>query len=250
MSDRFFDGFAWAVPSAFTDAVSDCMFLEGDTLYDTKEAYSGDWGKALPHIRHYIQVRSTAANPNQSEDGIRAVFVKNWSSEVTVQLTSFDEGEEKQFVQTTQGRLYSLLWHGDISVLSTDSPKPKPPVSLREVAKRLEEVVPFARKIAEDRPVFVMARDLCNNISTNKHLKVASTLHRKFKAENHTHIPKVTGLADWERISPTIDIVFFVMEKGKHDEIHDSLKEQLYAPAKDAKTDMFRLNAHGLLIAD
>ena len=172
MSESFFDGFAWAVPTAFSEAVLTCMFLEGDTLYDTKKAYSKVWGKALPHIRHHIQVRSTAANPNQSEEGAKAVFVKNWASEVTVQLTSFDEGEEKKFVQTTQGRPYSLLWHGDISVLSTDSPKPKTPVTLREVAKRLEEVVPFARRIAGDRPVFVMARDLCNNISTNKHFSV------------------------------------------------------------------------------
>lgn len=250
MSESFFDGFAWAVPTAFSEAVSTCMFLEGDTLYDTKKAYSEEWGKALSHIRHYLQVLSTAANPNQSEDGVKAVFVKNWASEVTVQLTSFDEGEEKKFVQTTQGRLYSLLWHGDISVLSTDTPKPKTPVTLREVAKRLEEVVPFARKIAGDRPVFIMARDLCNNISTNKHFSVESTLHRNFKAKNHTHIPKVTGLADWQRISPTIVIVFFIMEQGNHDEIHDALKKLIYTPAKDAKTDMFRLTAHGLLIAD
>ncbi len=64
MSERFFDGFAWAVPAAFSEAVSACMFLEGDTLYDTKKAYSGEWEKALPYIRHYIQVHSTAANPN------------------------------------------------------------------------------------------------------------------------------------------------------------------------------------------
>ena len=250
MKVKFFDGFSWAVPLAFSEAVSTCMFVEGDALYDTKKAYTVGWEKAPLHIRHYVTVRSTAASPKQPEEGSRSVFAKNWTSGVTLELHSSDEGWTKQFVETTQGRLYSLLWHGDVGVLSDDSPNPPLPATLRELSKRLDEAAPFAKEIAGDKPVFVMARDLCNSISTNKHLKVAATLHKHFQADNHAHSPKEVGLEGWQDISPTIDMVFFVMGKGEHDEIHDALKDQLYTPAPDAKTDNFRLSAHGLLIAD
>lgn len=43
---EFFSGFKWAVPGAFSDAVALCRFEEGDTLYDTKNAYNDDWEKA------------------------------------------------------------------------------------------------------------------------------------------------------------------------------------------------------------
>jgi hypothetical protein len=79
-------------------------------------------------------------------------------------------------------------------------------------------------------------------------MKVSAALHRRFNAELRSLTPKGAELYKWEQISPTIDIACYVMESGTHDEIHETLKEQLYTPAKDAKKDMFRLGTHGLLI--
>ena len=32
-----YDGFSWAVPKAFKDAIASCASEEGDTLYSTKD---------------------------------------------------------------------------------------------------------------------------------------------------------------------------------------------------------------------
>jgi len=39
----YFDGFSWALPNAFADALALCRFEQGDMLYDTRRAYEGEW---------------------------------------------------------------------------------------------------------------------------------------------------------------------------------------------------------------
>jgi len=248
MTTEFFEGFAWAVPEAFSEAVAACQFEEGDMLYDTQKAYEDDWGTAVKHIHHLIQVREPARGSSTTSKESRSVFKKNWTSEVYFELRSPPGNSVSKYIRTTQGRLYSALWHGDLSIVNKDAPEPKIPLQLRDVTKSLKQTISFAKELAGSNPVFVMARDLSNSISTIKHMKVKSSLHSHFSAENHAFMPKKTGLKNWERISPTIDVVFYVMNPAEHDDIHETLKSQLYVPAKDAKKDMFRLSAHGMLI--
>ena len=114
----------------------------------------------------------------------------------------------------------------------------------------LEQAIPTEGSLSNTKPTFIMARDVANSISRLKHMKVSATLHSRFKSEPNILMPREAGLREWDRIAPTIDIVFYVMESGSSSEIHDALKAQLYVPAENAKKDMFRLGTHGLLITE
>lgn len=247
MSEEFFDRFSWAVPKAFSDAVRDCRFEEGDILYDSKKAYDGDWEKAEKHITHSIQVHSPARGSTTKSSG--SIFKRNWNTAVVFQLNSAQSEKTSRHIETTQGKLYTVLWRGDISVFDDDS-SPELPLRLKEISKLLEQAIPTAKQLSDTKPIFVMARDSAKNVSRLKDMKVASTLHARFKAEPKVLTPEKAGLHGWERMAPTVDIAFYVMESGSYDEIHAALKDQLHEPAKNAKKDMFRLNTHGLLMAD
>ena len=114
----------------------------------------------------------------------------------------------------------------------------------------LEQAIPTAEGVSNEKPTVIMARDVANNISKLKHMNVSATLHTRFKAEPKVLMPREAGLLEWNRMVPTIDIVFYVMESGSSSEIREALKAQLYVPAKNAKRDMFRLSTHGLLKAE
>jgi hypothetical protein len=177
------------------------------------------------------------------------VFGRNWDTEVTFELRASGHKDSTRFIETTQGRLFTALWHGDISVFDSDS-NPGMPLQLMQVLTRLEEAVPAAKEMAGKRPTFIMAMDAANRISRMKHLKVSSALRSHFKAERELMTPMDVGLSAWESIAPTIDIAFYVMGQGTNDEIHDVLKNQLYVPSKRSKSDNFSLARHGLLLAD
>ena len=113
----------------------------------------------------------------------------------------------------------------------------------------LEPDIPGIYSTYSGETAFVMVRDTASSNSMLKYMKVSAALRSHFKAKIEVDTPRELGMDLWKEIAPTIDIVHYRMETGSHSEIHDALKEQLYFPAKDAKKDMFRLSAHGLLIA-
>jgi len=246
MNGEFFGGFTWAVPIAFSDAVTACRFEEGDILYDSQKAYSGEWGKAVKHIRHSLQVHSPSRGGTAAANVSGSVFGKNWDAEVTFNLRDVAGDEPVRLIQITQGKLFTALWRGDLSVFDSDL-NPELPLRLKEVSKMLKQVIPVADSLSDGKPTFIMARDGANSLSKLKHMKVSAILRSHFKAKPNALTPQEAGLYAWERIAPTIDIVFYVTESGSHSKIHDALKAQLYVPAENAKKDMFRLSAHGLL---
>jgi len=229
--------------------VTACRFEEGDILYDSQKAYSGEWGEAVEHIRHSLQVRSPSRGTTAASNASGSVFGKNWDTEVTFELQDFASDEPAQFVETTQGKLFTALWRGDLSVFKGDL-NPKLPLRLKEVSKMLEQAIPAADSLSDGNPTFIMARDVANSSSKLKHMKVSATLRSHFKAKPKVLMPRDAGLQEWDGIAPTIDVVFYVMESGSNSEIHDALKAQLYVPAENAKKDMFRLTRHGLLVSD
>jgi hypothetical protein len=248
MSEDFFDGFTWAVPKTFSDAVTACRFEEGDILYDSRKAYDGEWGEAAKYIKHSLQVRSPTRGTTAASNASGSVFGKNWDAEVVFELQDDAGDEPTRLIETTQGKLFTALWHGDLSVFEADL-IPELPLRLKEVSRMLEQAILAAESLSNEKPTFIMARDVANSISKLKHMRVLATLRSHFKAKPKVLLPREAGLQGWERIAPMIDVVFYVMESGSSSQIHDVLKAQLYVPAKDAKKDMFRLSAHGLLIA-
>lgn len=59
--------------------------------------------------------------------------------------------------------------------------------------------------------------------------------------------PKSAGLKDWSNIASTIEIAFFQTHDVSVDELHDLVKEAVYVAAQNAKKEMFRIAAHGII---
>jgi len=242
---EFFSRFKWAVPKAFSDAVYLCRFEEGDILYDTEKAYEDDWETGSKFIGHFLQVRyPTKAKGGTTENGC-GVFNSNWNSEVRIDFYKKLKKVGVDQIHTTQGRLYSALWTGNLAVLEKDSAKPPIPLSVQDVNRSLEQTSEKAKKFSVGFPVFVMVRDLSNPVSREKYFKVLSKLTMHLENKSRILTPKDAGLIDYEIIAPTIEIAFFPMKGINVEELHELVKLAVYVPAKTAKKEMFRLAAHG-----
>jgi len=245
---EFFSGFTWAVPRAFSDAVALCRFEEGDILYDTKKAYNDDWEKASQFIEHSLQVKYPARVSGGATEKGGGVFGSNWGSEVRIDLYNNLEKVGVGQIQTTQGRLYTALWKGDITVLEKESEEPVIPLSVQDVTKTLDQATEKARELSAGYPVFVMARDLSNPVSREKFSKILTALKKHLHNQPIILVPKKAGLIKFENIAPAVDIAFFPMNGTNAEELHELVKSAVYVPAKNAKKEMFRISAHGIIV--
>jgi hypothetical protein len=150
-------------------------------------------------------------------------------------------------IETTQGRLYTALWKGDITILKQDTEEPQIPVTLQQVTRNLIETSDTAKDLSAKCPVFVMARDLSNPISRDKFSKIRSKLKQYLAGEPQLMRPKLAGLNSWANIIPTIEIAFFIANGVSAEQLHNLVKDAVYVPAKNAKKDMFRISVHGAL---
>ncbi len=142
---EFFSGFKWAVPKAFSDAVALCRFEEGDILYDTEKAYIDNWEKACKFIEHSLQVRYPARVGGGASEKGGGVFSGNWGSEVRIDLYKNQDKVGVGQITTTQGRLYTALWKGDISILKKESEEPPIPLTVQDVTKTLDQATQKAK---------------------------------------------------------------------------------------------------------
>lgn len=243
----YLPGFKWAVSEAFSDAVYQCRFEEGDILYDNKEIYTYNWEKGSKFIEYYFQVQypaRTGGGPSEAGEG---VFKNNWSSEVRIDLYKHLEKVSAGQIHTTQGRLYTILWKGNVSILNEPN-EPPIPLLVRDVTKKIKQAIPKAKELSIGFPVFIMARDMSNPVSRDKYLSILSKL--KIYLYNLPNIltPEKAGFVQFENIAPTIEIAFFPMKEVSAEELHDLVKSAVYIPSKEAKKEMFRIKAHGLIV--
>lgn len=244
---EFFSGFSWAVPTAFSDAVALCRFEQGDTLYDTRKAYEESWAEAKKHIHHWLQVRYPSHAKTVAGESPGGVFENNWSSEVRVDLyKDFKKVGDGQ-IQTTQGRLYTALWTGNVGVLQMEYQEPRVPLNVQKVNRKLQETENRAGEFSQGNQIFVMARDLSNKISKAKYSKVFSKLRNHLSGDPQVLTPKLAGLNDWNVIAPTIEIAFFPIIGLNQEGVEALVKEAVYVPTKNAKNEMFKIAAHGAI---
>ena len=247
----YFDGFSWALPTAFADALALCRFEQGDMLYDTKRAYEGEWASALRYIRHRVEVtfplRGGSVKSSESED---SAFEDNWNSKVVVRLIDHRASSERE-VTTTQGNLYSLLWKGEIAVL--DGKGLLPPLGARHLLTKLTLVLDSLRsgnafKIIRGT-VFLLPFDHTSKLLRSK-LRTVATALKALDAKCGVVAVKDLELQGADAFAPTTCVVWFAMSsEHKPEAITHLLKRHLHKPSKDKKTDRenFNLKTHGLL---
>lgn len=242
---EFFSGFSWAVPTAFGDAVALCRFEQGDTLYDTRKAYEENWSEASKHIHQWLQVRYPAHAKTVAGESAGGIFEKNWNSEVRVDLYRNSKILSEGQIQTTQGRLYTALWTGNVDVLQLESEEPKVPLNVQDVNRKLKDTRIKASELSKGFPVFVMARDLSNKNSKAKYSKISFKLKSHILSNPEILNPKLAGIRDWNTVSPTVEIAFFPLINVNQEEVEVLIKDAVYVPSKDAKKEMFKIAAHG-----
>jgi hypothetical protein len=248
---KFFQGFTWAVPTSFSDALASCQFEEGDTLYDNRLAYER-WGTALKNINYSIQVtypkrkqKITTTKQNAS------IFQKGWNSDVEFELTDFKKGGGKKHITTTQGRLYTLLWRGKLNVLERMTPTPNV-ILLSEAKKQLKQIVSNIDYVPI--PSFFIIYDSTNPLLRKKRLMIDEALNKHFSNYSESGEIRLESieLTESKLFLPTLSIVKFTPEGVDVNNMYDALKEVLYKPSKIKKTDSdsFQIKAHGLLIPE
>jgi len=242
---EFFTEFSWAVPNIFSGAIAKCKFEEGDIIYDSQFAYQ-EWGQAIESIKYCIKVKSPRRTLRITKGKSASAASANWYSEVVIDFKKFIGDTPSQIIKTTQGRLYSLLWKGDLEIFSEDKPGPPPPLFLKDVRKMLAETVSECERIAGNRPYFIMAYDPTNDVSLQHHLKILSALEKDFGCKLSQLTSKDSGFKEWEKISPVICTNLYVLDNGGYDDVLRTLKKVLYK----GKKDKFRILTYGILGPD
>lgn len=245
MSRQYFDAFAWAVPDAFSDAVNYCHFEEGDILYSHPAVYEEPWATAKKEHFSALQV-TFPPRSGVTKSGAGAVFDKNWSSEVRVDL--YYGSELSKTITTNQGNLYTALWRNDLCILESAACPPIP-LRLNHVLSRLKEPTNNFLNMTNGKTTFVLPRDTANPVSKAKFQKIHSVLIPHLQSTGPTIMsPEEAGLDKSAQIAPTIEVVLFIVDRLTKDELFDLVKSAVYKPSPKAKKSNFRLASHGLII--
>jgi hypothetical protein len=255
MQLNYFSGFAWALPQAFLVPLSECRFEEGDVIYDSYRAYEEPWEDSIHYINYSIQIqhpmRGTVSKIDSDKD---SVFTDNWYQDVEFELTDYKSNTKKN-VKSTQGRLYSLFWKGDLSVIDEANPSPSIPSLPRAAMNHLQKTVPFfkskilASKLMNVDHLFIMPYDPTNDLLKLKQIKVNDALSRQFTLKNLCLTPQEAGLKYVNDFLPTFLIYCVAITSQEKTKIRDVLKDALYVPSSNKKTskERFRLETHGYL---
>ena len=241
-------GFAWAVIRAFRGPLGACRFEEGDLLFSSPGAY------ASTCIEGAIQVVSSdRAVSSRLDENEESAFYDNWLHGLVVRVTEYPSGSTRT-VPTTQGRLYTAIWHGDLSILPATQAEPPLPLLAKDLKPHLATaanalLVRGSAGRTEEPCAFAMPFDETSDLLGAKYRKVEAGLSREFKSHVQLVSPSELGLPQAAMFVPTSRVAGFVMGAPRA-AVEATLKELLYEPSKDRKadTDRFRLETHGCLL--
>jgi hypothetical protein len=274
--DPWLSGFEWALPAAFSGPVSTCRFEQGDVLHSTRAGYD-DWAGGAPGA--WLQVLDPPRSARAAGAGADASrFATHWESPVQLDLAQGD-GSPPRRLDTTQGRLFTCLWHGDLAVLEA-SGRLDPPLLLADLQRALEASLPALRRVlggaAKKRGgkdasalLFVIALDRASDASLAKADSIATALAARFEIRSCDATPAEADIPDAERHHPALAVRGIRIEQADPDTVTEVLKAVLYSPgakprasesdegeeaapvsdgAKETgRTDRFSLARHGLL---
>jgi len=241
---EYFEGFDWPVPSAFASAVSACRFEQGDVLYSDARAYRA-WRGSAPKIEHQIQVldppKTTRALAGEGE-GKR--FFANWGSPVEIEWTARRDPAPR-ILKTTQGRLFTCLWRGDVERLEENSEAPTPPALQRDLHKALaESEAAFRREFKKlaspgaPHCLYIAALDRASESSCLKARNIRVALEEAFEVSHLTLSPAAADVACEADFHPALSLQGVRVATADAAAIEARLKSLLYAPSA----------RHGLLL--
>lgn len=255
MTMDFIAGFAWPVPLAFASAVAACRFEQGDVLYSDASAYeawSADWLKAErgPDCSIQVLAPSRSARATTAEDSGKR-FHSNWESPVEIELTG-GVGEAAEARTTTQGRLFSCLWHGALGLLDEDAKAPEPPALQRDLHGRLREALPALRRRlladggAAGRSLYVWVVDQASESSRAKAHAIEAVLAERFGVTRCDLSPAEAELEGAAVFHPALGLRALLVSEADPQPVEAALKALLYTPS-EGKADRFALSRHGVL---
>jgi len=249
---QYLDGFKWAVPNAFMDALGACQFSRGDTLYSSSIAYQ-EWNDEFykkAKGMHSLKVLSPEVKPVSTSGNL---FQLNWDEKAEVETYTIGEADSPKRQSTTQGRIYCLIWRGDLSILNINTPPPEKLQMAGDILKSLDSCKStirqhVLREVPRAMSYFAFPHDLCSELLNNKYKKLVSGLHSTLDATILSLTPDEISLPDSFRVAPTVTLKVFAFGTESEQAICANLKAVLYREAanKESSADKFRLTAHGL----
>jgi len=261
---HFYEGFAWAIPTAFASALASFRFEQGDVLYDSPgpyEALSSAPGGLALQILH--PPRSARATPADFDGDRRRT---SWESEVVLEQTALDRSEVRQLT-TTQGRLLMTLWTGEFAWLEDAGDSPPLPLAARELAGRLADAATaFERPSAPELEAvpgcrFLYVVDLASDASRVKSQTIQACLSELGDVGTQDLRPGAAELEDAARFHPALLIRAHTIPGRSEHDVTQCLRKVLYggaaSPARTedesateegSTSDRFSVARHGLLL--
>lgn len=237
---KFYQQFKWAVPDAFTEALADCFFVKGDTLYDDKRAYL-PWD--TKNLNFSIQVQMPERNKI-----IDTAFYQNWFSSALLLLVDYKNNFSKTYIESTQGRLFTLLWKGDLRVLNLEVPEPQPPLLVKELKAFLKRDLKIPA--SKDEVIFGMPYDPTNAVAQEKKKILDVLLKNNFQFDIFDVYPSKANISECTVFSfaPTVCFKCYRIKSIDMIKISEILKNALYRPQNGKDTGRFNIERHGVLI--
>lgn len=249
---QYLDGFKWAVPSAFLDALGACQFSRGDTLYSSSIAYQ-EWNDEFYRKAkgtHALKVLLPEAKPVSTSGNL---FQLNWDEKAEVETYTIGKEDFPTRQVTTQGRIYCLIWRGDLSILNVKTPPPEKLQMTGDILKSLDSCKSTIRQhvigqVSRARSYFAFPHDLCSELLNDKYKNLVSGLDSRLDVTILSLTPDELSLPDSSHVAPTVTLKVFAFGTENEQTICANLKAILYREAsnKESSADKFRLAAHGL----
>jgi len=247
----FFEGFSWAVPRALSGAVAACRFEQGDVLYSDPCGYDR-WPGGGRDLRFQLQVLAppkTARALSSEQQGGR--FSANWNSPVEFELSDRSKGHRSRRT-SSQGRVFSCLWHGTTDWLDEDRPDPPEPAGQRELHGRLGQAKEFFERHFSSQGmgpfcVYLSAVDEASDAARLKAQTVETGLRERFgELVVHSLLPGPAELDPSGEIHPALRVRGIAISSADSEAIEQCLRDVLYVGTGSPAT-RFSVSRHGQL---
>ncbi len=237
-----YNGFRWYLPKFFKDSLSKCRFEQGTIIY--KDELIGEkWGEQIDHIDYLIQIQYPPSSMS-SGNGDESVIKANWETEVEF-VRFYPKSNRKEFVKTTQGRLFTFLWKDLPEILDKNIPLLPPLFKLSNSSINENFII---ENVPANCVGFAFVYNSVNDILISKLNSIILKAEVDFKVEELTFSIEEAcinlELEGTNGVYPLLCVKLLLFKSAKIDVINDLIKSALYK----GKMGQFSIKTHGFLI--